>query len=253
MVIDLHAKPSLCAMFFNIEFHPPYMTPEDLLRVEPEVLAKLILHKRERISQSLPKIIESIGDEKHIAENLARKSRAKKEDLEPKVSNLYNERVKVVTELNDKFDTNKFENDEKDRFEEISEKLKSNQTSVENFNKFLSEIIELCSKYDEKIEQLTSYKSSIKANEALSEIIGDFENAKNRWNENESNRRRLESKFTKLSTNLRDSNTSKDYWQEKLNSGFEELLIDAKRVAEGGLSSRQLSRNNKGKNNLRRP
>ena len=54
------------------------MTPEDLLRVEPEVLAKLILHKRERISQSLPKIIESLGEEKHTAENLARKSRAEK-------------------------------------------------------------------------------------------------------------------------------------------------------------------------------
>ncbi|DAC58354.1 MAG TPA: hypothetical protein D7I03_05850 [Candidatus Poseidoniales archaeon] len=229
------------------------MTPEDLLRVEPEVLAKLILHKRERISQSLPKIIESLGEEKHTAENLARKSRAEKEDLEPKVSNLYYERAKVVAELNDKFDTIKFENDEKDRFDEISEKLKSKQTSVENFNKILSEIVELCSKYGGKIEQLTSYKSSMKANDALSEIIDDFENAKNRWNENESNRRRLESKFTKLSTNLRDSSTSKDYWQDKLNSDFEDLLIDAKRVAEGGLSSRQLSRNNKGKNNSRRP
>ncbi len=228
------------------------MTPEDLLRVEPEVLAKLILHKRERISQSLPKTIESIGEEKHTAENLARKSRVNKEGLEPKVNNLYNERVKVVTELNDKFDTSKFEDDEKDRFNQISKKLKSNQTSVENFNKLLSEVIELCSKYDGKIEDLISYKSSIKANEALLEIIGDFENAKKRWNENESNRRRLESKFTKLSTNLRDSNTSKDYWEEKLNSGFEELLVDAKRVAEGGLSSRQLSRNNKSKINSRR-
>ena len=229
------------------------MTPEDLLRVEPEVLAKLILHKRERISQSLPKIIESIGEEKHTAENLARKSRVNKEGLEPKVSNLYNERVKVVTELNEKFDTSKFEDDEKDRFNEISEKLKLNQTSVENFNELLSEVIELCSKYDGKIEDLTSHKSSSKANKALLEIIGDFENAKKRWNESESNRRRLESKFTKLSTNLRDSNTSKDYWGEKLNSGFEELLVDAKRVAEGGLSSRQLSRNNKGKINSRRP
>ena len=160
------------------------MTPEDLLRVEPEVLAKLILHKRERISQSLPKIIESLGEEKHTAENLARNSRASKESLEPKVSNLYNERVKIVTKLNEKFDTNKFEDDEKDTFNEISEKLKSNQTSVEHFNKLLSDVIEICSKYDEKIEDLTSYKSSIKANKALSEIIDDFENAKKRWNEN---------------------------------------------------------------------
>ncbi|GIQ97456.1 MAG: hypothetical protein CM15mP3_04900 [Candidatus Poseidoniales archaeon] len=83
-------------MFFNIEFYPPYMSPEDLLRVEPEVLAKLILHKREQITQKLPGTIETIAEQKLTAEKLARQSRSKKDDLEPKVNNLIKERQNVV-------------------------------------------------------------------------------------------------------------------------------------------------------------
>ena len=56
------------------------MSPEDLLRVEPEVLAKLILHKREVITQKLPGTIETIAEQKLTAEKLARQSRTKKDD-----------------------------------------------------------------------------------------------------------------------------------------------------------------------------
>ena len=83
-------------MFFNIEFHHRHMSPEDLLRVEPEVLAKLILHKRERVSQSLPKTIEEVAIEKSTAEKLARQSRARKEEIEPKFNNLVKERQQII-------------------------------------------------------------------------------------------------------------------------------------------------------------
>ena len=75
------------------------MTPEDLLLVKPEVLAKLILHKRERISQSLPEIIESVATEKATAEKLARQSRDKKEDIEPKLKNLIKERNLLIESI----------------------------------------------------------------------------------------------------------------------------------------------------------
>ena len=88
-------------MFFNIEFHQRHMTPEDLLRVEPKVLAKLILHKRERISHSLPKTIESVAAEKHTAEKLARRSRDIKEEIEPKFNNLLKERNQIVQSISD--------------------------------------------------------------------------------------------------------------------------------------------------------
>ena len=99
-------------MFFNIEFYQPYMSPEDLLRVEPEVLAKLILHKRELITQKLPGTIETIAEQKLTAEKLARQSRTKKDDLEPKVNNLIKERQYVVREIKDKLYSNSSNNDE---------------------------------------------------------------------------------------------------------------------------------------------
>ena len=105
------------------------------------------------------------------------------------------------------------------------------------------------------MDTLNHYESSIKANEALASINEEYTKAKNAWNENETHRRKLESKFTKMSSSLRDSNLAKDFWQEKLNSSLEDLLVDTKRVAEGGKSSRQVLRekrsiSNKGGFNL---
>ncbi|MEC7178864.1 MAG: hypothetical protein VXW28_06190, partial [Candidatus Thermoplasmatota archaeon] len=59
-------------------------------------------------------------------------------------------------------------------------------------------------------------------------------------------------KYTKLSTNLKDSEKAKEFWLDKVGSNFDELLIDAKRVAGGGPSSRQISRNRKQTNSARR-
>ena len=68
------------------------------MAVRTEVLTKLILHKRERITQSLPQLISQTGDEKHTAEKIARKARSNKENLESKITNLKTER-KLVTQV----------------------------------------------------------------------------------------------------------------------------------------------------------
>jgi chromosome segregation ATPase len=116
----------------------------------------------------------------------------------------------------------------------------------------MEKLAKICTKYDLDIQKLPDYNISIKANSALSELSKDYHVANNNWNENESHRRRLESKFTKLSTNLKDSQAAKNYWEQKINSDFDELLVDANRVASGGPSSRQLSRNRKQTNLKRR-
>ena len=91
-------------MFFNIELRQRNMSPDDLMSVRPEVLAKLILHKRERLVEKLPKLIAELGEQKQISENLARRSRANKEDLDVKVLNLKMERKTVLQELTKMFD-----------------------------------------------------------------------------------------------------------------------------------------------------
>jgi len=239
-------------MFFNIEFHRRHMTPEDLLLVKPEVLAKLILHKRERISQSLPKIIESVATEKATAENLARQSRAKKEALEPKLNNLVKERSLIIDSILKGTNLEDLSDDERSEFTRLLSTTQSSDTTAKEFSQKIEKLAEWTLKYDLDIQKLPEYNTSIKANSALSELSRDYEIAKNNWNENESHRRRLESKFTKLSTNLKDSEAAKNYWEQKINSDFDELLVDANRVASGGPSSRQLSRNRKQTNVKRR-
>ncbi len=221
------------------------MTPEDLLRIEPQVLAKLILHKRERISQSLPGIIETVATEKATAEKLARQSRDKKEDIEPKFNNLIKERSQVIDLISESIQSEDLSDDESSELTQILSITQSRDTTSEEFFRQIEKLSERCLNYNIDIAKLPGYNISIKANIALSEISEDYENAKNNWNENESHRRRLESKFTKLSTSLKDCETSREYWDEKINSNFDELLVDANRVASGGPSSRQLSRNRK--------
>ena len=204
------------------------MTPEDLLRVEPKVLAKLILHKRERISHSLPKTIESVATEKHTAEKLARRSRDTKEEIEPKYNNLLKERNQFIQSISNarlSVDLNKEDNSE---VSELISAMEAKKTTSDSYLKKLEKITTICSKYDFNIEDLRDYNISVKANQALSELASDYEKAKNDWNENESHRRKLESKFTKLSTNLKDSEKAKKFWLDKIESNFDELLIDAK-------------------------
>lgn len=220
--------------------------------VKPEVLAKLILHKRERISQSLPEIIESVATEKATAEKLARQSRDKKEDIEPKLKNLIKERKLLIESISQANNLEGLSDDERSEFTRLLSTTKSSDTTAKEFSKLMEKLAEICAKYDLDIQKLPDYNISIKANSALSELSKDYNFANNNWNENESHRRRLESKFTKLSTNLKDSQAAKNYWEQKINSNFDELLVDANRVASGGPSSRQLSRNRKQTNLKRR-
>ena len=239
-------------MFFNIEFYRRHMTPEDLLLMKPEVLAKLILHKRERISQSLPKIIESVATEKATAEKLARQSRNKKEDIEPKFNNLAKERNLLVDSISKATNIQNLSDGDRSEFTRLLSITQSSDTTAKEFSQLIEQLAQRCLKYDLEIQKLTDYNISIKANSALNELSTNYDIAKNNWNENESHRRRLESKFTKLTTNLKDSEAAKNYWEEKIKSDFDELLVDANRVASGGLSSRQLSRNRKQTNVKRR-
>ena len=109
----------------------------------------------------------------------------------------------------------------------------------------LSEIVESVESNDKLFAKL---KQSSKANTALRELNPDYLTSVQKWNEVEGNRRKLESRFTKLSSSLTESKTAAEFWQSRLNDGFEELLIDAKRVADGGPSSRQINRMNRNKN-----
>lgn len=235
-------------MFFNIEFYRGGMTPEDLMAVRTEVLTKLILHKRERIMQSLPELISKTGDEKHTAEKIARKARSNKENLESKITKLKTERKVVTQGFNDEFSSNLVNKEQHLELSQLLEALSVVNANVEEFNKNLEKLSKIVESVESTDKISAKLKQSSKANAALGELNPDYLTSVKEWNEVEAKRRKLESRFTKLSSSLAESKTAAEFWQSRLSDGFEELLIDAKRVAEGGPSSRQINRTNRKKN-----
>ncbi len=221
------------------------MSPDDLMSVRPEVLAKLILHKRERLVEKLPKLIAELGEQKQISENLARRSRANKEDLDVKVLNLKMERKTVLQELTKMFDK-KHDKELTTNHQHILEKI-GHFNSIEPSNDEFRELLKICEEADfddfENPSITSQISASVKANEALELLSFEHEKAKNKWNEDEAHRRQIESKFTKISSSIKESSIAVEFWSEKLSMDFEDLLIDANRVKKGGPSSRQINRN----------
>ena len=235
-------------MFFNIEFYHRGVTPKDLMDVRPEVLTKLILHKRERIAESLPQLIAQTGDEKQSAEKIARRARNEKESLESKISGLKIERKQIIIAIQENPHLGNFNKKQELELSEIMKSLSMNDASVENFTKNLEHLTQIITSLESNEELAAKYTQSVKANNALGELSTDYLTAVAKWNENESLRRKLESRFTKLSSSLAESKTAVEFWQSRLDDGFDKLLIDAKRVEDGGPSSRQIHRTNRKKN-----
>ena len=235
-------------MFFNIEFYHGGVTPEDLMAVRTEVLTKLILHKRERITQSLPQLLSQTGDEKHTAEKIARQARSVKETLESKISALKMERKVVIQGFQHDFTIDHFKKEQQLKLSQIMETLSNANTTVEEFNENLEKLSEIIAPLETKGSFSAKFTQSSKANTALGDLDPSYLTLVQDWNQAESHRRKLESRFTKLSSSLAESKTAEEFWQSKLDDGFEDLLIDAKRVADGGPSSRQIHRTNRKKN-----
>lgn len=235
-------------MFFNIEFYQRGVTPEDLMAVRTEVLTKLILHKRERITQSLPQLLSQTGDEKHTAEKIARQARSNKEQLEGKISALKTERKVVTQAFKQDFPIENLKEEQQLELSQIIEALSVANASVEEFNENLEKLSKVVTSLESNSTLSAKLTQSNKANAALGELNPSYLVLVQEWNEAEGHRRKLESRFTKLSSSLAESKTAAEFWQSRLNDGFEELLIDAKRVADGGPSSRQIHRTNRKKN-----
>ena len=73
------------------------MTPEELLGVTPALLAKSILHRRERLAEVIPEQLDARQEELQAAEPLARAAKEKRDGVNAKVANLKKERSDAQT------------------------------------------------------------------------------------------------------------------------------------------------------------
>ena len=192
------------------------MTPQDLLAVSPDFLAKTILHRREKMMLDLPSNLAKRQEERHIAAKLAQDSKARKDEISSKTTNLENEKntalesvIKLLLQINKKCREEsemKFINDndinlisEKHNFHKTFTKintiLEDNESWCKNNIDSEDTRLEL---EDFRSQARKLIQSSIKANDAKQELSKENDNINSIWLENESHRRRCESRYTKL-------------------------------------------------------
>ena len=262
--------PAPCLL--KVENWPGCMTPRDLLAVSPEFLAKAILHRREKIVDSLPSQMAKRQEERQIAANLAKDSRAKRDDLISKVSNLKKERDDAQTSANqiiaklkilsDANSTNQFTklieieklDDESDKGSLLNiENLQSEIDEHKNWASKNVESKEISDDLDEMRKNANKLlEAGKKAHIALMELSKENNKVQSIWLENESHRRRCESRYTKLARCKKESDSAIEFWSAELTGDFSELLLDSKRVSKGGPSSRSLMKQNSGNKTSRR-
>ena len=68
------------------------MGPDELLEMTPALLAKSILHRRERLAEMIPEQLDARQDELRDAEPLARAAKEQRDSVNDKVANLKKER-----------------------------------------------------------------------------------------------------------------------------------------------------------------
>ena len=246
------------------------MTPEDLLTVSPDFLAKTILHRREVMMQDLPDNLANRQEEKQIAAKLAQESRVRRDEISSKFNNLLRESksalensIVLISQMNEICQQESGEyfihsSELKFSIEEhnLPENLKKAEDILARIELWTEKNIQSDKIYQElsKLREraLDLIQAGKKADIAKSELSTENDNLNSIWLENESHRRRCESRYTKLKRSDEETKAAVEFWSSKINSDFEDLLLDAKRVADGGPSSRYLMKQKNPIKNRRR-
>ena len=81
-----------------------------------------------------------------------------------------------------------------------------------------------------------------KAHEAMISLVDESGELHYTFSENEELRRKAASRLSRAESALKASISAAEFWKEHLEKGFEDLLIDAKRVESGGDSTKAIAK-----------
>lgn len=256
------------------------MDANDLLAVSPKLLAQAILHRRERLSEIIPDDLEERKEELLDAEPKAKSAREERDKINDKVANLKAERNSAQKEARELFErANEIREqlisegglknpDPKWAKEKLSAKLQSIENQLETSagthkteEKFINEMKALIREHEEWVEGRTSSQplvkemkdarskarklldSAQKAHDAMVELAQANEEKHESYVKWEDKRARASSRTSRLENALASSQDALEFWKERVeNDEFEDLISDAKRVREGGQSSKAIAR-----------
>lgn len=270
---------------FKVAESAKHMTPEELLAITPEFLAKAILHRRERLALEIPEQLDARTNELTEAAAMARVAKDQRDSVNNKVSSLKRERNEaqakaklLFLEANsirenapktkggsepepewakerlqqrlDALDLTLQTNwgthiDERATLNEMKGLVREHEAWVEKRKDSFSEITKMVELRD-KAKRLL--EAADKAHQAMVQLHDENQIFHDTYIDNERKRKHADARTTRLAQALDESQQGIDFWKECLNSGFHELLTDAQRVIEGGKSTRALSRERRKQN-----
>ena len=258
------------------------MRPEELLEMTPALLAKSILHRRERLAETIPEQLDARQEELRAAEPLARSAKEQRDGINAKVANLKKERnasrmaaqklYQEGGELRDKISSSGgvqksnpewAQNKLKDKLKALEHELETNWGDHKTEQKFLTEMKSQIRQHEEWVGNRTDNQEehalmttkfaearkhlevAEKAHKALLDHASENEYFHNTYLEQESHRRRADARTKRLAQALDSSQRGIEHWQKHIDEGFDQLLTNSKRVENGELSSHARRRQQK--------
>jgi len=258
------------------------MRPEELLEMTPALLAKSILHRRERLAETIPEQLDARQDELRAAEPLARSAKEQRDGINAKVANLKKERnasrmtaqklYQEGGELRDKISSSGgvqksnpewAQNKLNDKLKALEHELETNWGDHKTEQKFLTEMKSQIRQHEEWVGNRTDNQEehalmttkfaearkhlevAEKAHKALLDHASENEYFHNTYLEQESHRRRADARTKRLAQALDSSQRGIEHWQKHIDEGFDQLLTNSKRVENGEPSSHARRRQQK--------
>lgn len=256
------------------------MDANDLLAVSPKLLAQAILHRRERLADIIPDDLDQRKEELLNAEPKAKSAREERDKINAKVANLKNERNSAQREARELFErANEIREqliaeggmknpDPKWAKDKLSAKLQSLETQLETSagthkteEKYINEMKSLIREHEEWVEERSASQplvkemndarvkarklldSAQKAHDAMVELVQANEDKHESFVKWEDARTRARSRTSRLENALSSSQDALEFWKNRVeNDQFDDLLVDANRVREGGQSSKSIAK-----------
>ena len=247
------------------------MTPDELLKITPDLLARAILHRRERLAEVIPEQLDARQEELEVAVPLTRIAKEKRDDFDKQINQITDKCLQSQNKANQIF--SKLESDFQvadtehkqigfdiltQHYKESNENHDQQIIILEQMNDLAIEQFDNISSKDNSDSEVESIKSqhkeimdaisqSKKFHAELLPLHNEKEYFNNTYLENESMRRRADSRTALLAQSLDSSERGIEHWQQLIDKGFDRLLVNAKRVREGEYSTPALSKINKDK------
>ena len=259
------------------------MDANDLLAVSPKLLAQAILHRRERLSELNPDDLQERRVELSEAEPKAKSAREERDNINSKVAGLKNERndaqkkaralfersneirEQLISEGGMKNPDPKWAKDKlSEKLQAIEKQLETNAGTHKTEEKFINEMKSLIREHEEWVSERSASQPLVKemkdcrnkaknlletaqkAHDAMVELVGENAEMHDAFVKWEDVRSRAKSRTMRLENALSSSQQALEFWKDRIESdSYDDLIVDAVRVREGGMSSKAIAKEKK--------